>query len=152
MRDRQSRRAPIPVRTWKSRAQILRVEGQIRWRWRQETASRPELYSYLEVNFPLQRNRVLIGTQNWEGALGFGFLRGHAWGTLGGRVALAYDGEDSRLELGEYALEYIKSSRRRHAGASSPCWRARAKKCRSSARSNGPSVRTLSSSSTAASA
>jgi hypothetical protein len=105
--------SPLPARF--SESGLGDVEGQIRWRWRQETASRPELYSYLEVNFPLQRNRVLIGTQNWEGALGFGFLRGHAWGTLGGRLALAYDGEDSRLELGEYALEYIKQA--------SPRWR-----------------------------
>ena len=84
------------------------VEGQVRWRWQKETEHRPELYSYLEVVFPLQKDEVLIGTQDWEGALGFGFLRGFSWGTLGGRVALAWDGEDSRAEVGEYAIEYIK--------------------------------------------
>jgi hypothetical protein len=84
------------------------VEGQLRWRWRQETASAPELYSYLEVVFPFQKNEVLIGTQDWEGALGLGVLRGYSWGTIGGRLALAWDGEDQRAELGEYAVEYIK--------------------------------------------
>jgi hypothetical protein len=91
------------------------VEGQLRWRWREETASRPELYSFLEVVFPLQRDKVLIGTQDWEGALGFGLLRGYRWGTIGGRLALAWDGEDGRAELGEYAVEYIKRA--------SPRWR-----------------------------
>jgi hypothetical protein len=91
------------------------VEGQVRWRWREETESRPELYSFVEVVLPLQRNRVLIGTQHWEGSLGLGFLRGHRWGTLGGRMTLAWDGEDSRLELGEYAIEYVKRA--------SPRWR-----------------------------
>jgi hypothetical protein len=84
------------------------VEGQLRWRWREETESRPELYSYFEVVLPLQRDKVLIGTQDWESALGFGALRGYAWGTIGGRIALAWDGEDQRLQLGEYALEYVK--------------------------------------------
>jgi len=91
------------------------VEGQLRWRWREETASRPELYSYLEVVLPLQKDKLLIGTQDWEGALGFGFLRGYSWGTIGGRLALAWDGEDGRAELGEYAFEYIKRT--------SPRWR-----------------------------
>ena len=84
------------------------VEGQLRWRWRPESETHSELYSYLEVVFPLQENKLLIGTQHWEGALGLGILRGHSWGTIGGRIALAWDGEDSRLELGEYAFEYLK--------------------------------------------
>ncbi len=86
------------------------VEGQIRWRWQDETARRPELYSYFEAVLPLQKNKLLIGTQDWEGALGIGFLRGHSWGTLGGRIAVAWDGADSRGELGEYAIEYIKQT------------------------------------------
>lgn len=88
------------------------VEGQLRWRWWKETDHRPELYSFAEVVLPLQKNKTLIGTQDWEGALGLGILRGHRWGTLGGRVALAWDGEDGRAEVGEYAIEYIKSTKR----------------------------------------
>ncbi|HEV8629473.1 MAG TPA: hypothetical protein VGV61_04080, partial [Thermoanaerobaculia bacterium] len=52
------------------------VEGQLRWRWREETDRRPELYSFLEVVLPLQRDKMLIGTQDWEGSLGFGALKG----------------------------------------------------------------------------
>jgi len=84
------------------------VEGQFRWRWTRETERRPELYGFFEVVFPLQRDKLLIGTQEWEGALGLGVLRGRPWGTIGGRIALAYDGEDSTGELGEYAFEYLK--------------------------------------------
>lgn len=91
------------------------VEGQIRWRWREETAHRPELYSFVEVVLPLQKDKVLIGTQDWEGAFGLGFLRGYSWGTVGGRLAVAWDGEDGRAELGEYSVEYIKQA--------SPQWR-----------------------------
>lgn len=91
------------------------VEGQIRWRWQEETARRPELYSFVEVVLPLQKDKVLIGTQDWEGAFGFGLLRGYSWGTVGGRLAVAWDGEDHRAQLGEYAFEYIKQV--------SPRWR-----------------------------
>ena len=103
--------SPLPARF--SESGLGDVEGQLRWRWREETASRPELYSFLEVVFPLQRDRVLIGTQDWEGSLGFGALRGYSWGTVGGRVSVAWDAEDKRPEIGEYALEYIKRTSRR---------------------------------------
>ncbi len=84
------------------------VETQIRWRWSEETEHRPEMFSYFEVVFPFQKDRTLIGTSDWEGALGFGVIRGFHWGTITGRVALAYDGEDNSGELGEYAFEYLK--------------------------------------------
>jgi hypothetical protein len=84
------------------------VEGQLRWRWQEEGEHRPELYSFVEVVFPLQKDKVLIGTQDWEGSFGFGALRGYSWGTVGGRLSVAWDGEDQRAELGEYAVEYIK--------------------------------------------
>jgi hypothetical protein len=91
------------------------VETQLRWRWRAETAHRPELFSYAKVVFPLQKDKVLIGTSAWEGDLGFGAIRGFGWGTITARVALAYDGEDGRIEFGEYAVEYLKRL--------SPAWR-----------------------------
>lgn len=91
------------------------VEAQARWRWLAETAHRPEIYSFFEVGFPLQKNKDLIGVQDWEYELGVGVIKGHPWGTLTGRLALAYDGEDSNFDLGEYAVEYLKRV--------SPVWR-----------------------------
>jgi len=82
------------------------VEGQVRWRWSAESERRPELYSFFEFVLPLQKNRVLLGTQDWEYALGLAAIKGHSWGTLTGRVSLGYS--ESQVEVGEYAVEYLK--------------------------------------------
>ena len=96
----------VPARLEESGLGDLDLE--LRWRWRPETEGHAETFSFLELTPPLQKNRHLIGTQEWEAALGFGFVRGHAWGTLSGRVAIAYDGAGRQVELGEYAIEYLK--------------------------------------------
>jgi hypothetical protein len=84
------------------------VDMQLRWRWENETADRPEMYGFFELTPPLQQSKVLIGTQDWEAAFGFGVVRGFRWGTITGRAAIAWDGADSKLDLGEYAFEYLK--------------------------------------------
>jgi hypothetical protein len=91
------------------------VESQLRWVWSPETATRPLLYSFWEVVFPLQKSKVLLGTQDWETELGFGAVRGYGWGTINGRVSMKYDREDGQVEVGEYAFEYLKRT--------SPRWR-----------------------------
>jgi hypothetical protein len=48
------------------------VEGQLRWRVAKETATRPEFWTNFEVVFPLQKDKVLIGTQDWEFGAGVG--------------------------------------------------------------------------------
>jgi hypothetical protein len=82
------------------------VEAQLRWRWRRETDSRPELFSYFETVFPFQRSKRLIGTPDWELKAGTGITRGLRWGTVTARAAVGY--ADGSLELGEYAVEYLK--------------------------------------------
>jgi hypothetical protein len=89
------------------------IEGQVRWRWAEENEHRPEMFSFFEVVFPFQKEKVLLGTQDWEYALGFAAIKGHPWGTLTGRVSLAYS--ESQVEVGEYAVEYLKRL--------SPTWR-----------------------------
>jgi hypothetical protein len=84
------------------------VEGQVRWRWTEETNRAPELFSYFETVFPLQKSRQLIGTSDWEFKLGTGVVRGFSWGTATFRAAVEYDGEEGTMALGEYALEYLK--------------------------------------------
>jgi len=91
------------------------VESQIRWLWTRETATHPMLYSFFEVVFPFQKDKLILGTQDWETALGFGAVRGFRWGTLNGRVAAKYDAEDGQVEMGEYAIEYLRRT--------SPRWR-----------------------------
>ena len=84
------------------------TQAEIRWRWWKEDERRPEFWSYFEAVFPFQRDRVLIGTQDWELIQGFGLTRGFRWGTLTGRVSASYTAEDKTVIFGEYALEYLK--------------------------------------------
>ena len=84
------------------------TQAEIRWRWWKENERRPELWSYFEVVFPFQKDRVLIGTQDWELIQGFGLIRGFRWGTLTARVSASYTAEDKTVIFGEYALEYLK--------------------------------------------
>jgi hypothetical protein len=84
------------------------VEGQLRWRWAAESRSRPEIFSYFETVFPLQKDRKLIGTPAWEFKLGTGVVRGLSWGTLTLRLAAEYDGTEGTIEAGEFAIEYLK--------------------------------------------
>jgi hypothetical protein len=82
------------------------VEGQLRWRWRAETESKAEIFSYFETVFPVQKSKKLIGTPDWEFKLGTGMVRGFRWGTGTVRLAVAYD--EGHFEPGEYAVEYLK--------------------------------------------
>jgi len=84
------------------------VESQVRWRWKEETGSSPELFSFFEVVFPFQENKKIIGTQDWEFSLGFGAVKGLSWGTLTGRVSAVYTTESDEFESGEYGVEYLK--------------------------------------------
>jgi hypothetical protein len=84
------------------------VEGQIRWRLQEETARRPELFTYFETVFPLQRQRRLIGTRDWEHKLGVGLTRGYRWGTLSVRTSVEYARGEGKIDAGEYAIEYLK--------------------------------------------
>lgn len=87
------------------------VEGQLRWRWKKETATRPEFFSYLETVFPVQRSKLLIGTPDWEFKVGVGMVRGLSWGTISLRAAVANVG--GTFEPGEYAFEYLRRVSRR---------------------------------------
>lgn len=98
--------SPLPARTKESG--FAGAEAQIRYMHRAETGDRAGRYSFFEVEFPFQDRNVLIGATDVEFALGTGFIRGYSWGTLNGRVSIAFDGAESKLELGEYALEYLK--------------------------------------------
>ena len=82
------------------------VEGQLRWRWRKETNTRPEFFSFFETVFPFQRSKLLIGTPEWEFKFGTGIIRGLRWGTVTLRAALAVSG--GTFEPGEYAVEYLR--------------------------------------------
>jgi hypothetical protein len=84
------------------------VEGQIRWRWNHESASTPEFFSYFETVFPTGEKNSLIGTSDWQLKLGTGLIKGYNWGTMTFRAAVEYDAAEDKVDVGEYALEYLK--------------------------------------------
>jgi len=73
-----------------------------------ENGRRPEVFSYFEVVFPSNRRKLLIGTSDYEYKLGTGLIRGFNWGTLTARVALDYSKAESKIDPGEWAVEYLK--------------------------------------------
>lgn len=84
------------------------VEGQVRYVWKKESARKPEIFSFFEYALPLQKDKKIIGTSDWEFKLGVGFIKGYRWGTMTVRTAVEYDGEENKVDFGEYALEYLK--------------------------------------------
>jgi hypothetical protein len=85
------------------------VEGQVRWRWRNETARRPEWFSYAEFVVPHAADKPLVGTPGVELNFGTGMVRGFSWGTVTLRAAIEYShASSSPWDLGEYAVEYLK--------------------------------------------
>jgi hypothetical protein len=91
------------------------VEAQLRARLVRENEVRPEIFTYFETVFPTQKDKELIGTADWEFKLGVGITKGFSWGTITLRGGVEYSMEESKYELGEVALEYLKRL--------SPAWR-----------------------------
>jgi hypothetical protein len=56
-------------------------QAELRWRWRKETESTPELYSYAEAGFMTQPHKPLIGSYGAY-KLGLGVVKGFDWGTM----------------------------------------------------------------------
>jgi hypothetical protein len=85
------------------------VEGQVRWRWNRESATRPEFFSYTEFVVPHAEDQVLIGTSGAEIKFGTGLVRGFSWGTIMARAAIEYAaGSTSAFDAGEYAIEFVR--------------------------------------------
>jgi hypothetical protein len=84
------------------------VEGQLRYRWREETTGGPEVFSYFETVFPTADEGSLIGTSDWEFKLGAGATRGYGFGTMTARFAIEYDQAEETFAMGEAAIEYLR--------------------------------------------
>jgi hypothetical protein len=81
------------------------VAAELRFRWAHESERRPELFSYFETSFPVQKKKLLIATPDWEYKFGTGVTKGFSWGTITARGAFEYT---NGFEPGEYAFEYLK--------------------------------------------
>ena len=80
----------------------------------QEKGRAPEIFGFLEITAPSQRNRLLIGTSDWDFRPGIGFVRGFPWGTMTVRTTFEYSREQSalkeprQLDIGETSVEYLR--------------------------------------------
>jgi hypothetical protein len=84
------------------------LEMQLRWRFLEETERRPELFFNFEIDFPMDRNKYLVGATDWELGAGINLVKGFSWGTVTPRIALGYNCADKQLTVAEYAVEYLK--------------------------------------------
>jgi len=84
------------------------IEGQLRLRLVREGNRRPEVFSYLEVTAPSNRDKVLIGDAHWGFNPGVGVVKGFSWGTMTFRAGLEYNRETKQMDIGEASLEYLK--------------------------------------------
>jgi len=95
---------------------LTSFETQLRWRWKEETASRPELWSYLDVVYPINKDKLIIGSDGFDIEFGTAITRGYRWGTLTARASFLYESaSSSHVDFGEYGVEYLKRL--------SPSWR-----------------------------
>jgi hypothetical protein len=84
------------------------IEGQIRYRFLDETETRPEMFTYFEAVSPQQKDKLLIATPDWELKFGAGMIRATRVGTFTLRAGAEYLLDDQSWDLGEYAVEYLK--------------------------------------------
>jgi hypothetical protein len=84
------------------------VQTQFDYYWLKESDTRPGAFSYLEIVYPFNKDKKLIGTSDYEFKAGTGIIRGFTWGTLTLRGAIEYVNGEDNIEIGEMALEYLK--------------------------------------------
>jgi hypothetical protein len=84
------------------------IEGELRFCFKKENEHFPEIFGYVEILVPSNKNKVLIGDSNWDLKPGIGLIKGFDWGTMTIRADLEYNMEGSNLDIGEFAIEYLK--------------------------------------------
>lgn len=84
------------------------MEGQLRYRILHEAERRPEIFGYMEITAPSNRNSGLIGDERWDVRPGVGVIRGFGWGTMMTRVTVEYNHPEKHFDLGEFAVAFLK--------------------------------------------
>ena len=90
------------------------IEGQVRIRLAEERRKRPEIYTFVEITAPTQRDALLIGSPDWDARPGIGLIHGYPWGTMTIWSTLEYNREQSAIQepahfdIGETAIEYLR--------------------------------------------
>jgi hypothetical protein len=95
---------PASIEEWG----LTSYETQLRFRWLRETERRPELWGYLDIVYPINRDAQIIGSDGWDIEWGTGLTKGFNWGTILIRASLIYESADNHFGLGEFGIEYLK--------------------------------------------
>jgi hypothetical protein len=103
----------LPARTVESG--LADFEGHLRMRVVRETDGRPEVFGFVEITAPSQKNTRFIGDKEWDFRPGLGVVRGFGWGTMTFRTNVEWNRDDRHLDLGESSIEYLRRL--------SPSWR-----------------------------
>jgi len=91
------------------------IEGQLVLRLIRESDHIMEVFTFLGITATSHQNKLLIGATIWDLKPGIGITRGFSWGTLTIRSTLENNRAESKLDIGETAIEYLKRL--------SPSWR-----------------------------
>lgn len=84
------------------------TEINLRWRYAKETARLPDTTFFLKTVFPLQKNKKLLGSREWEFEPGVVLTKGYSFGTLAARGAISYSSGDRRFDFAEWGIDYVK--------------------------------------------
>ena len=84
------------------------TEINLRYRFLKENEYRPDAVAFFKTVFPIQKDKKIIGSQEWELSPGLVLLKGTPWGSFAGKVSMAYTSGEGKFEFGEYGIEYVK--------------------------------------------
>jgi hypothetical protein len=84
------------------------TEVNLRWRYAKESARLPDTTFFLKTVFPLQKDKKLLGSRDWEVETGAVLTKGYSFGTLAVRGALGWSSGDRKLDLTEWGIDYVK--------------------------------------------
>lgn len=83
-------------------------EINLRWRYAKESARRPDITFFMKTVFPLQKDKKLLGSRDWEFEPGVVLTKSYSFGTLAARGAISYSRGDRKFDFAEWGFDYLK--------------------------------------------
>ena len=85
------------------------TEVNLRWRLQKETGRSPDVTLFLKTVFPLQKSKKLLGSRDWEVETGAVLTKAYSFGTLAARAAIGVTSDEHKLDVTEWAIDYVKA-------------------------------------------
>ena len=84
------------------------TEINLRWRYAKETATRSDITFFFKTVFPLQKDKKLLGSRDWEFEPGFVLTKNYSFGTLAVRGSISWSSGERKLDFAEWGIDYVK--------------------------------------------